>query len=138
MLKPPYRPAVAGRMAFFFGPVAGAFVCIVTLRRTGYPLKAKRVLNWTLVGTAALALMLLLLPDLAGRVIGFAAEIAFYKIYLGLIEKEFDAWQSANPTVQPLNGWRALGVSFAGSMIFVAILVAEGYLLYLLFPKLAG
>jgi hypothetical protein len=131
-----FRPKVAGKIAFFFGPVAGALVSVINLRRTGYPLKAKRVLLWTLVGAAGLAAIIIVIPDVLGRVVGLGAEIAFYKIYPGLQEKEFEAWQSANPDLQPLNGWKALGWGFAGLAIFVAIFFAVAVPLFLLFPKL--
>jgi hypothetical protein len=68
MLKPPYGPKVAGRMAFFFGPIAGALVTVVNLRRTGHPVKAKRIFLWTLLATAVLGAILILLPDLLGPV----------------------------------------------------------------------
>jgi len=37
--KAPWRPKVAGRIAFFFGPVAGALVVAISLRRMGVPTK---------------------------------------------------------------------------------------------------
>lgn len=37
--KAPWRPKIAGRIAFFFGPVAGALVVVISLRRMGYPQK---------------------------------------------------------------------------------------------------
>jgi hypothetical protein len=136
MRKAPFRPKVAGKIAFLFGPVAGALVSVINLRRTGYPLKAKRVLLWTLVGTVVFAAILILIPDALGRIVGIGAEIAFYKIYPGLQEREFDEWQSANPDLQPLNGWNAIGWGFAGMVIFLAIDFAVGIPLFLLFPSL--
>ena len=136
MSKAPFRPKVAGKIAFFFGPVAGALVTVINLRRTGYPLKAKRVLLWTLVGAAVLAAILVVIPNIFGRVVGLAAEFAFYKIYPDLQEKEFDGWQSANPDIQPLNGWKALGWGFAGLVIFLAIFFVVAFPFFLLFPSL--
>jgi hypothetical protein len=60
-------------IAFFFGPVAGALVSVISLRRMGFPLKAKRALLWTLLATAVLAAVLLATPDVYGRAIGFGA-----------------------------------------------------------------
>jgi len=136
MPKAPFRPKVAGKIAFFFGPVAGALVTVINLRRTGYPLKAKRVLLWTLVGAAVLAAILVVIPDVFGRLVGLGAEFAFYKIYPDLQEKEFDGWQSANPDIQPLNGWKSLGWGFAGLVIFLAIFFVVAFPLFLLFPSL--
>lgn len=137
MLKSPFRPKVAGKIAFFFGPVGGALVSVVNLKRTGHPLRAKRVLLWTLGGAAVLAAILIMIPDVAGRIVGLAAEIAFYKIYPRLQEREFDEWQSANPDLQPLNGWKAIGWGFAGLVIFLVIIFAVAVPLFLLFPSLA-
>jgi hypothetical protein len=97
MTKAPFRPKVAGRIAFFFGPLAGALISVINLRRFGYPVKAKRVFFWTLVGAAALAVIFLLIPDVLGRVVGLAAEIAFYQVYPRLQEKSLE---SGKPPIQ--------------------------------------
>jgi hypothetical protein len=136
MLRAPYRPKVAGKIAFFFGPVAGELVSVVNLRRFGYPLKARRVLRWTLLGAAALIIVFILIPDILGQVVGLGAELAFYKIYPRLQGKEFDEWQSAHPDIEPLSGWRALGWGFAGLALFILIGVVEVVALSLLFPSL--
>jgi hypothetical protein len=109
MLKPPFRPKVAGRIAFFFSPIAGALVSVVSLRRMGHPLKARRIFLWTLLAAVILAVAIILTPDIFGRVIGLAAEFAFYGILPGLQEKEFSEWQTAHFELQPSNGWKALG-----------------------------
>ncbi len=136
MLKPPYRPKVAGKIAFFFGPVAGALVSVINLRRFGSPLKATRVLRWTLLGAVALAALLIIIPDFLGRLVGLGAEIAFYMIYPGLQEREFDEWQAAHPEIEPLNGWKALGWGVLGLVIFGIIIVLVGIVLSLLLPSL--
>ncbi|MGB7622631.1 MAG: hypothetical protein WBN92_09810, partial [Terriglobia bacterium] len=74
MLKPPFRPKVAGRIAFFFSPIAGALVSVISLRRMGHPLKARRIFLWTLLAAVILAVVIILTPDIFGRVIGLAAE----------------------------------------------------------------
>ena len=131
----PYRPHVAGRIAFFFGPVAGALITVISLRRFGYPVKAHKVLRWTLVAAAGLAAVLILVPEVFGRLIGLGAEFAFYKIYPDLQEKEFNEWQLAHSDIQPLNGWRALGWGFAGLFLFLLIIVAVMIPLTMLFPQ---
>lgn len=136
MNKAPYRPAIAGRIAFFFGPVAGAIISVINLRRFGYPLKAKRVFLWTLVAAVAVAAVLILLPDLLGRVFGLAAEFTFYKVYAALQEKEFAEWQTAHPDIQPLNGWGAIGWGFVGLVLFVAIFFIVAFPLAIFFPSL--
>jgi hypothetical protein len=134
MTKAPFRPKVAGRIAFFLGPVAGALISVINLRRFGYPLKAKRVFFWTLVGTAALAVVFLSIPDVLGRVVGLAAEIAFYQVYPRLQEKEFGEWQIAHAEIEPLSGWKAIGWSFAGLLLFLVVFFAVGFPLSILFP----
>jgi hypothetical protein len=122
MHKPPFRPGVAGRIAFFFGPIAGALVSVISLRRMGYPVKAKRVFLWTLVAASILAIALILTPDIFGRVIGFAAEIAFYMILPRLQENEFAEWQAIHIDPEPSNGWNAVGWGFAGLILFLLVL----------------
>jgi disulfide bond formation protein DsbB len=136
MLKAPYRPQAAGRIAFFFGPVAGAIVSVINLRRFGYALKAKRVFLWTLAATSVLAAVLVVTPDVLGRIIGLAAEISFYKIYSSIQEKEFNEWQAAHPDMQPLSGWGAIGWGFAGLLLFVVIAIIVSVPLGLLFPSI--
>jgi len=135
MLKAPYRPRVAGKMAFFFGPVAGAIVSVINLRRFGYPVKARRVLLWTLLAAVVLAVVLVLTPDLLGRAIGLAADIAFFKVYASIQEKEFADWQSANPGIEPQNGWKALGWGVAGLVLFIVIIILVELALSMIFPS---
>jgi len=75
--KAPWRPKVAGRIAFFFGPVAGALVVVVSLRRMGHPQSAKKVLLLALGMAAAEAVIIFFIPDALARLVGFGAEIAF-------------------------------------------------------------
>ena len=137
MQKPPFGPKVAGRMAFFFGPLAGALVSIVNLRRMGYPLRSKKILGWTVVTAVPLAAILILLPDALGRFVGIGAEITFYHVYPRLQEAEFKQWHSSHPELQPANGWGAIGWAFLGLLGFVAIAFVVAILLGLLFPSLA-
>ena len=135
--KPPYGPKVAGRMAFFFGPVAGALISIVNLRRMGFPLRSKRILGWTVAATTLLATVIILLPDAFGRIVGLGAEISFYVIYPRLQEAEFAQWQSTHPDVQTSNGWGAIGWAILGLLGFLLIAVMVGMVLGLFFPNLA-
>jgi hypothetical protein len=128
MRPAPYRPGVADKVAFWFGP-------LINLRRFGYPVKASKVLLWTLVVAAGLAVVLLLTPDLPGRVIAFAAEFTFYKVYASIQEKEFADWQTANPSVEPQNGWKALGWGFAGLALFVLIIIGVAIPLSMVLPS---
>jgi hypothetical protein len=137
MTKPPFEPRVAGRIAFFFGPIAGALVSLVSLRRTGHPLRARKILRWTLLVAAVLALALILLPDGLGRIAGLAAEIAFYSIYPRLQAAEFEGWQQANPGILPSSGWGAVGWGLLGLLLFAVVLIVIAIPLMILFPSLA-
>jgi hypothetical protein len=136
MSKAPFGPKVAGRIAFFFGPIAGALVSVVSLRRMGFPLRSKRILLWTLLAAVVLAVVLILIPDALGRVVGLAAEILFYLIYPRLQEAEFAQWQNGHPGMQPSSGWGALGWGFAGLLLFVVVGFLTVFLLMILFPSL--
>jgi hypothetical protein len=120
-IAPPFRPKVAGRIAFWLGPIAGALISVVSLRRTGHPLRARQVLRFTIAITAVMSLVLVLLPDALGRLFGLAAEITFYSVYPKLQEDEFAIWQTANPGVEPSSGWKALGWGFLGLVLFFVI-----------------
>jgi hypothetical protein len=135
MLKPPFRPGVAGRIAFFFSPIAGAFVSVISLRRMGYPVKAKRVFLWTLASSAILAVVIILTPDIVGRGIGIATEIAFYGILPPLQEKEFAEWQAAHFDIEPSNGWKAIGWGFAGLLLFFFVFFLVSFPVALVFPS---
>ena len=135
-LTPPFEPAVAGRIAFFFGPIAGALVSVVSLRRTGHPLRARQVLRWTIAVAAVLSLVLILLPDGLGRLFGFVAEITFYTVYPKLQNDEFAIWQTANPGVLPSNGWKALSWGFLGAVLFFVVAILIAVPLGIFFPGL--
>ena len=136
MSRTPFRPEVAGRMAFFFSPVAGALVSVISLRRMGYPVKAKRIFLWTLLAAAVLAVVLLGIPDIAGRAVGFGAEISCYLMYPRLQETEFAEWEAAHPEVAPSSGWGALGWGIAGLALFFVIFVAVAVPMSYFFPSL--
>ena len=135
MLKAPFRPQVAGRIAFFLGPIAGAFISVISLRRMGHPLRAKRILLWTLLAAAILAVVLILTPDFLGRIIGIGSEIAFALIFPKLQDREFTEWQTAHPELEPSNGWKAIGWGLVGTLLFFLAFFVVGFLLALVFPS---
>jgi hypothetical protein len=105
------------------------------LRRTGYPLRAKRIFLWTLVAAAILAVALTLTPDILGRAIGLGSELAFYLVFLRLQDKEFAEWQAAHPELGPSNGWKPLGWGFVGVLLFFMVFFAVAFPIGLLFPS---
>ena len=102
----------------------------------GLPLKAKRVLLWTLLAAAVLAAILQATPDIYGRAVGFGAEISFYLFYPRLQEAEYAAWQSAHADIEPSNGWRAMGWGIVGLVLFLAIFIAVAIPMSILFPSI--
>jgi hypothetical protein len=119
--KAPWRPKVAGRIAFFFGPVAGALVVVVSLRRMGYPQSARKVLLLALGMAASEAVIIFFIPDALSRLVGFGAEIAFLLIFPVFMENEFSEWQAAHPSAIPSNGWRAIGWGLVGTAVLLVI-----------------
>jgi hypothetical protein len=136
MPKPPFDPKVAGRIAFFFGPIAGALVSVVSLRRSGHPLRSGKILRWTILVASVMAVALIVLPDALGRLFGFAAEITFYSVYPRLQDEEFAQWQNANPGLLPANGWGAIGWGILGVVLFLAVILVIAIPLTTLFPSL--
>ena len=137
MPKAPFRPAIAGRIAFWLGPIAGALVSVISLRRMNYPAKANRVFVLTLVAAILLSVVLLLTPDGLGRLVGFAAEIAFWLVFPRLQHQQFEDWQAAHPDAQPSNGWLAITWGFAGLLLFLLITILVGFVLAVFIPSMS-
>ncbi len=131
--KAPWRPGAAGRIAFFFGPIAGAFVSTISLRRMGFPEKAKKVRLLTLCGSVALMTIFFFVPDAWSRLVGFGTEAAFFAIFPLIQDREFEAWQAANKDRSPSNGWNAIGYGFFGLLLYflagVVVFVILGMIL---------
>jgi len=123
MPKPPFRPGAIGRIAFFFSIVAGALVCIISLRRMGHAEKARKVLWMTIAGAVGVACFLLLLPDAIGRLAGLLLEVLWYFVYRKIQATEFEHWQALHPETFPASGWRAIGWGFLGAGMFFVIIV---------------
>ena len=60
--KPPWRPKVAGVIAFFFGPIAGALIVASSLRRMGHQDRAKNVMFLALGFSVVEGAMLFFIP----------------------------------------------------------------------------
>jgi hypothetical protein len=118
---PPWRPRAAGRIAFFFGPVSGALVVAISLRRMGYEQIAKKVMLLALGVTAAEVGILLFIPEFLSRFVAFGAHVVFLLIFPILMEKEFSEWQATHPNTMPSNGWNAIGWGLVGSVLFFVI-----------------
>jgi len=129
--KPPYTPGAAGRIAFFFGPFAGALVSTISLRRMRHPEQASKAFTVALFGSLALAAALFFIPDPYARFVGLGAEYVFYHIFKDLQKGEFAEWQAANASMQPTNGWLAIGWGFLGLVlsliVFLVVFVVLGF-----------
>lgn len=118
---PPWRPKAAGRIAFFFGPVGGALVVAISLRRMGYEQIAKKVMILALGVTAAEIGILLLIPEFLSRFVALGAHVVFLLIFPVLMEKEFSQWQATHPNAMPSNGWKAIGWGLVGVVLLFVI-----------------
>jgi hypothetical protein len=117
----PWRPKAAGRVAFFFGPVAGALVVAISLRRMGYEQIARKVTLLALGVTIAEVSILLFIPEFLVRFVALGAHVAFLLIFPVLMEKEFSEWQSTHPNAMPSNGWNAIGWGLVGTVLYFVI-----------------
>ena len=107
--KPPFTPRAAARIAFFFGPLAGAMVSAISLRRMRHPDKARKVTTLALLMAVAYSVVLFFIPDVLSRIVGLAAEAVFYVTFQRIQEREFAEWQAGNTSLSPSNGWKAIG-----------------------------
>lgn len=119
--RSPWRPKAAGSIAFFFGPVAGALVVAISLRRMGYQQRARKVILLALALAAVEIAILFFTPDALSRLVGIGAEIGFLLIFPAFMEKEFREWQDANPAARPSSGWNAIGWGLVGIVLFLVI-----------------
>ena len=127
--KPPFTPAAAGRIAFFFGPFAGALVSVISLRRMERPEQASKAFTVALLGSHGLAIVLFFVPDPFSRFVGLGAEFVFYHIFKDLQKGEFAEWQAANASIQPTNGWLAIGWGFVGLVLSLIVFLAVFFVL---------
>ena len=124
--KPPWRPKVAGYVAFILGPMAGALVAAATFRRIGQPRKAQQTLLYTLLLSIAFLIPFLLwIPAEATikRIILLAVEGAGYSVFPSIIREDYVRWKTANPDVKPRNDWAAVGLGVLGALVYLTIAV---------------
>jgi hypothetical protein len=130
----PWRPRVAGLIAFFFGPVGGALVVVSSLRRMGYQQRAKKVMLLALGAAVIEAAVFFFTPQHLTGLVGFCAEIAFLLVFPVFMEVEFNVWQETHPGARPCSGWSAIGWGLAGTILFVLIYLLVSLGLSPLFP----
>src|SRR5271170_3001895 len=100
--KAPWRPKAVGLIALFFGPVAGAWVVAISLRRMGHKQSARKFLPLALVAAAAeCAILAIWIPVALNPFVGLGAEFAFLFIFPVFVKKEFSQWQANYPSAAP-------------------------------------
>jgi len=122
--KPPWKPRASGVAAFLCGPLAGALIAHINLRRMGEKRKGVLILILTAIGSGALILMLLRLTDTGSTLLGkFVSYFISPFLFPMLQRKEFEKWKAAHPKSEPAGGWGATGWALLGAAGFLAILV---------------
>lgn len=104
-------------------------VSAISLRRMGHSDKAQKVTALALSMALVYALVLFFIPEVWSRIVGLAAEAAFYVTFQRIQEREFADWQAANASLSPSNGWKAIGWGFAGLILFILIFFLIAFLL---------
>ncbi|MGA7079160.1 MAG: hypothetical protein WBQ43_23105 [Terriglobales bacterium] len=108
--KAPWGPKAVGLISFLFGPIAGAWVVAISLRRMGYRRSARKFVPLALVVAAVeCAILAIWIPLPLNPFVGLGAEFAFLFIFPAFMKKQFSEWQAAHPGAVPSNGWNAIG-----------------------------
>jgi Flp pilus assembly protein TadD len=127
--KPPWKPKVSGVIAVLFGPLAGALVALVNLKRLGEGHKGRSVLGWTIAATVPLVAALIYLPGGVSKVVGLAVQGTGAGLFPWLQKRAFERWQQANPGAAHANEWKSAGWGLLGMVfslvVFAAFLVGR-------------
>ncbi len=122
--KPPWRPKVAGYVAFLMGPMAGALVVAASFRSMGQPRKAHQTVFYTLLLCIAFLIPFLLgIPADAPikKIILLAVEGAGYSVFPSIIRQDYVKWKASNPGVKPRNDYASVGWGLLGALMYFAI-----------------
>jgi hypothetical protein len=120
----PWRPKVAGYAGLLLGPMAGALVAAVSLRRMGQLEKAQKTVFYTLLLCMAFLIVFILgIPSDAPikKFILLAVAGAGYSVFPSVIREDYVKWRAANPAGKPRNDWAAIGWGLLGALIYFAI-----------------
>ena len=122
--RPPWRPKVAGYVALFLGPIAGALVAAASFRSMGQPRKAHQTMFYTfLLCIALLVPFVLAIPAGAPikKIIVLAIEGAGYSVFPSIIREDYMKWKASNPGVKPRNDYTSIGWGVLGALIYITI-----------------
>jgi hypothetical protein len=86
--------------------------------------KATKVFWLTLLASLLFAVVLILVSDALGRVVGLGVEGGFYFLFPRIQDREFEEWQAAHQDTEPSSGWKALGWGALGLILFLVIAIA--------------
>lgn len=122
--KAPWGPKAVGLIALFFGPIAGAWVAAISLRRMGHQRSAGKFVPLALVvAVVECAILAIWIPLPLNPFVGLGPEFAFLFIFPAFMNKQFGEWQAVHPGAVPSNGWNAIGKGLLGALAFVAIYI---------------
>jgi hypothetical protein len=122
--SPPWRPKVAGYVAFLLGPIAGALVGAASFRRMGQREKAQKTVFYTLVLCIAFLIVFTLgIPPDAPikKFIQLSVGGAGYSVFPSIVREDYVKWRTANPDAKPRNDWAAIGWGLLGLFIYLAM-----------------
>lgn len=127
----PWTASACGWLAVFFGPLAGALIAFVSLRRMGHRKAAWGALFfaplvWFVVLAIVSAICEFVLHWTTPR---FLALVGSRHLFGGWIESEVATWESENPGRKTAGWWTALPLAILGMIllavpIFILLLVA--------------
>lgn len=123
--KPPWNPRASGVAALLCGPLAGAIITHINLRRMGEKRKGVLILFLSTVGSTALLLMLFRLTDTGATLLGKSVGYFICPFLFPMLQrKEFEQWKAAHPETAPSGGGGTTGWALVGLLGFLAIVVA--------------
>jgi hypothetical protein len=88
--------------------------------------QANKVRRYTFLIAIAIVIILMLIPDALGHLVGLGMEVASFTIFPRIQDVSFAEWQGSNSGVEPSNGWKAIGWGFLGLLLFVLLAVVIG------------
>ena len=117
----PWKPRVVPEMTILFGPLAGAIVTALTLKRLN---EARKGL-WTLAGGVLVSLVVTYIAYHAtwqgALVLGAIVQIGAALLYLHLQSDPFENWELRFATARARSEWSALGWAVLGLVLMVLL-----------------
>jgi len=118
----PWKPAIAGMVGFFLGPMPAALVTYGNLRRLRSAAKGRNVALATAIAFLGLVVLIREYPD--HYLMYIVAHVVCPLLFPFLQKKEFAAWKAAH-LEEPASGWHATKWAVAGLALLFPLLVAS-------------